>query len=72
MLRDDIVPFGKINFEKMECTCFNDCNKYLSSLYGDYMKLPSKENRINHGAHFIDFENGAKIISKNVIKGDLE
>lgn len=66
MLRDYIVPFKTIEFEKLKCTCFNDCNKYLSSLYGDYMKLPPKEDRINHDAHFIDFENGANIISKNI------
>lgn len=60
---ESAFPLATISFEKLNCLCYNEYDKYLSSLYGDYMQLPPKEDRINHGAHFIDFENGANIKS---------
>lgn len=36
-------------FENIIVKGFKDYNTYLTSIYGDYMKLPPEEQRINHG-----------------------
>lgn len=50
----DIFPLKKIIFEEMEFYCPNDCDKFLRSIYGDYMKIPPKEKRQVH-ANSIEF-----------------
>lgn len=42
----------EVSFEGRSCTVFEDYDKYLKSLYGDYMKLPPVEKRTS-GAHRI-------------------
>ena len=56
MKREDILPVKKINFEKKKYNGMNNNDVYLSSLYGDYMKLPPKEKRINHMPLKISFD----------------
>ncbi|MBD5854209.1 LicD family protein [Lactococcus lactis] len=38
------IKFEEFNFKKIK-----DHNAYLSQLYGDYMKLPPENKRVNHG-----------------------
>lgn len=45
---DDIFPLRKVKFEDIEINVPNNCEKYLSKKYGDYMKLPPEKDRINH------------------------
>lgn len=45
-LMDDIVDY---EFEGIKLKGLKDYDTYLSNLYGDYMKLPPEEKRINHG-----------------------
>lgn len=49
-------------FEGDEYPTPTNSDKFLSSMYGDYMKLPSKENRkIHHNFLFIDLNKSYKI-----------
>lgn len=44
-----IYPLGKVSFENCEFPCPNDCDQYLSIVYGkDYMTLPPEQDRICH------------------------
>lgn len=43
-----IFPLKKLIFENYEFNVPNDTDFYLRGLYGDYMKLPSVEDRKNH------------------------
>ena len=47
-LREDFFPTKEIKFEDRKYKVMKEYDKYLSSIYGDYMKLPPKEKRINH------------------------
>lgn len=52
--RTDIFPLKKISFEGREFYCPNHCAKFLRSIYGDYMQIPTKEKRQVH-ANSIEF-----------------
>lgn len=47
---------------------FKDYDKYLRGVYGDYMKLPPLEERVNHCPVDIDFEHGKNIRTIDLIK----
>lgn len=47
-------PPKKVNFENVEVFNPNDAHTYLQIKYGDYMKIPSDEEKINHSFD-IDF-----------------
>lgn len=55
MERSTFVPTKETLFEKKKYSVVHDPDKYLSSVYGDYMKLPPKEKRVNHMPLKIDF-----------------
>jgi lipopolysaccharide cholinephosphotransferase len=46
---DWLNEFVKLDFEGAKFPVFHEYDKILSSLYGDYMKLPPLEKRQNHG-----------------------
>lgn len=49
----------KLLFENMYVNVPEEYHEYLTMLYGDYMKLPPKEQREpHHNFHFVDTENG--------------
>ena len=56
MKREDVLPVKKITFENKKYNGMNNNDAYLGSLYGDYMKLPPKEKRINHMPMRISFD----------------
>ena len=45
----------KMEFNGKKYQVIKDYDKYLKSVYGDYLKLPPKEKRINHMPLIIDF-----------------
>ena len=53
--REVFSPSKKIMFEGKEYNGVSDYDTYLSKIYGDYMKLPPKEKRVNHMPSVIDF-----------------
>lgn len=55
LLREDVFPTKDFEFEGRTYKGMNNSHKYLSQLYGDYMKLPPKEKRVNHMPLHIDF-----------------
>lgn len=45
----------KVKFESLEVNIPENYDVMLKILYGDYMKLPPKEEQINHGWNLVDF-----------------
>ena len=58
MERKNVLPVKKITFENKKYNGMNNNDAYLSSLYGDYMKLPPKEQQVAHSPLAIDFDHG--------------
>ncbi len=48
MLKKDYLQVVKVTFEDMEVNAPGCYKKYLTELYGDYMKLPPVEKRVTH------------------------
>lgn len=48
---EDIFPLKKGKFGRHEFYIPNNYDKFLTTLYGDYMKIPSPENRVSHMAN---------------------
>lgn len=46
-----------ISFESKKYACPKEYDKYLTSIYGDYMKLPKKEDRKGHSFLSVKFKN---------------
>lgn len=45
---------SKVIFENIEVSAPEQVDKYLTHMYGDYMKLPPVEKRVSHKVEFID------------------
>ena len=68
---DVLFPTKLVDFEGKKYPGVNNNDKYLTSLYGDYMQLPPKEKRVNHSALFISFDEGkSKVINRSNINED--
>ena len=52
---EDIFPLRDMEFEDLIVKLPNHYDKILRQTYGDYMKLPKEEDRVNHCAYLIDF-----------------
>lgn len=59
-----IFPLKKVEFENNKYNGLNDNDKFLTVQYGDYMKLPKIEERVNHSALNISFDKGKCMINK--------
>ncbi len=53
--RKEFLPVKEIKFENKRYCVINNTDLYLKGIYGDYMKLPPKEKRVNHMPLKIDF-----------------
>jgi len=51
---EDIYPLQKVRFENHYFKIANNTDRFLTELYGDYMKLPPIEQRHNHGYWIFD------------------
>lgn len=60
----DFFPLKKIKFENKMYNGLNDNDKFLTVQYGDYMKLPPAEERVNHTAINISFTSGKSMTNK--------
>lgn len=48
ILRKDIFPAKKVEFEGISVNVYNNVEKYLTNLYGNYMQIPPPEKREKH------------------------
>ena len=55
---DVVFPAKKATFCGKEYNVFHDVDKYLTQVYGDYMKLPEEDQRVAHSPQAIDFDHG--------------
>ena len=62
----DMFPLIRIPFENIEISIQKNYHEMLTSIYGDYMKLPPLEKRFNHAPAILDFGDG----KGNVIKAN--
>lgn len=53
--KSDFEPPRKVKFESIEVNIPNNSDKILKVIYGDYMKIPPKEERVNHALINLDF-----------------
>lgn len=60
---DKVFPASFVEFEGKQYKTFNDPKWYMEHLYGDYMKLPPKEKRVNHNPSKLSFTEGKTYIS---------
>ncbi len=61
--KEDIIGNKTLSFENRNLPVANDLDKYLTTFYGDYMKLPKEEDRYGHDKNnniIYDFENSYK------------
>ena len=59
--RKELFPLQKVAFEGMEVNIPANNHEFLTKVYGDYMKIPPKEEQVNHMPLVIQFE-GEKAI----------
>lgn len=52
----DLFPLKKVPFEDLEVNVPANNHEFLTKVYGDYMKIPPKEQQINHMPLVIEFE----------------
>ena len=55
---DTVFPAKKATFCGKKYNVFHDVDRYLTQVYGDYMKLPPKEQQVAHSPLAIDFDHG--------------
>ena len=65
--RKEIFPLKKVPFEDMEVNLPHNNHEFLSKVYGNYMKLPPKDERVNHMPLVIQFEGEKPIYKKTGI-----
>lgn len=54
ILRDDVLPLQRVPFEHLSLPVANHNDVYMTHLFGDYMKIPKKENREQHFIYKMD------------------
>ena len=54
--KSDVYPTKKIKFEDLEVSIYCDPDKYLTTRYGDYMKLPPEDKRHTHPPYSLIFD----------------
>ena len=55
---DDVFPIVKIKFGDLDAPMMKNYVKVLNNIYGDYMKIPPIEKRVNHPPYILDFGDG--------------
>ena len=57
-----LFPTRIMPFEGMHIPVPNDTHLYLTTMYGDYMKLPPEEDRCTHSPVILDFGDGVNVL----------
>ena len=52
---DDFEPHSEVDFEDISACIPKESDDILKRLFGDYMKLPPEDERVNHALETIDF-----------------
>ncbi len=65
----ELLETTLVTFENKKYKTFKNYDAYLTHIYGDYMQLPPKEQRVNHSPSNIDFEHGKDIKMKDIVGG---
>lgn len=60
-----LFPTKDITFGDLTLRAPNDCDKFLETLYGDYMELPPESKRYTHAPIVLDFGNGINVMSQS-------
>lgn len=55
MKKSDVYPMKKMPFMDFYVYIPKNTDKLLTTIFGDYMKLPPKDKRVNHRPYVIDF-----------------
>lgn len=55
---ETLFPVTEVVFEGAKVFAPHDCDAYLTTVYGDYMKIPAPEDRHVHQAEYLDFGDG--------------
>ncbi|MGN9104569.1 LicD family protein [Oliverpabstia intestinalis] len=53
---EELFPTKEVKFENIKIKIPANNHEFLSNVYGDYMKIPPKEEQINHFPYMIQFE----------------
>lgn len=60
--KTDLFPLKQIQFEDVKINIPANNHEFLTKVYGDYMKIPKEEERINHMPYILDFGDGVNVI----------
>lgn len=60
--KDVLFPVREVSFGDLRVYAPNNCDAYLSQLYGDYMTLPAPEDRHTHTPTYLDFGDGVNVM----------
>lgn len=63
-----VMNVEQMQFEDITLPGIKDYDEYLTSLYGDYMKIPDEDDRVTHEFNEIDFGPYDNILDENIIK----
>lgn len=55
ILRSDVLPLKRVSFDRLSLPVANHNDIYMTHLFGNYMKIPKKENREKHFIYKLDF-----------------
>ena len=61
--KDVLFPVREMEFDGLTVYAPNDCDAYLTELYGDYMSIPAPEKRHKHTPTVLDFGDGVNVMS---------
>lgn len=59
---DMLFPTKDIDFDGVTLRAPNDCEAFLTKLYGDYMQLPPDSERYTHAPVVLEFEDGINVM----------
>lgn len=53
--QQELFPLREMEFEGITVNVPNNYDAYLTRIFGDYMKMPPEEKRVNHCPYLLDF-----------------
>lgn len=62
--KEELYPLRDMPFENLMVKMPNQYDVYLRRIYGDYMKWPKEEDRVNHAPYILDFGDGINVFEE--------